>query len=113
MAGSANKMQMAGMGLALLLGAVWLALGGPLLLAERWLWPTAPTPWEVIDARYMPDLARPAVARTLTELHSLSTCRGWAQLQAIREGNPMVARGGYGCDVRRDGLVKACRLHLG
>jgi hypothetical protein len=35
MAGGADRAQVAGMGLRLLLGAAWLVLGGPLRLAER------------------------------------------------------------------------------
>jgi hypothetical protein len=110
--GGTDRVQMAGMALALVLGVAWLALGGPLRLAERWLFPQVPAPWEVIDARYVPDLARPDQARVLPELHSLAICRGWAQLQAIRDDDPSFARGGYSCDVREGGWVRAYRLHL-
>ncbi len=52
MAGGADWAQVAGIGLALLLGAA-VAAG-----EARWLFPKASAPWEVIDARYVGARAR-------------------------------------------------------
>ncbi len=64
----------------------------PLQLAECWLCPIAPAPWQVIDAHCLP---------------------GRARLQPVRDAGEASTHGGYGCDARHERRVTGYRLQLG
>jgi hypothetical protein len=62
---------------------------------EDAFWPAGPSPWEVVDALFFPDLAHPDEPRVQTGFRGLPTCRGRAYLDAIRIGDPCFGRCGY------------------
>jgi hypothetical protein len=73
-------------------------------------WPAEPSPWEVVVAFFFPDLSRSGEFRMQPGFLGLSTCRGWAYLQATRADDPMFEHSGYSCGVRPGGLGAGGRL---